>query len=231
MSEPAPTQGPTPPPCPAPRKRCTIYIDAFNWYYGIFIHRPEWKWLNIQSLFEALRLDEEVVRICFFTAIVHPNQHRSEKRDRQKRYLAALKSLPKVEIVLGKCQERTVTCQANVCPHNLQYQVGEEKKTDVNIAIRLIDDALHQRTDSMVIVSADSDLEPAVEWVRKNHPGIKITVYVPTLPDEAAQRRNDHYLRMKVQCRPLPLNEIPRHLLPTKVPLPDGSLVERPSLD
>jgi uncharacterized LabA/DUF88 family protein len=214
----------------AGRRRCTVYIDAFNWYYGIFIHRPEWKWLNIQSLFEALRIDEDVVSICFFTAIVHPNQHRSEKRDRQKRYLNALKSLPKVEVILGKYQERTVTCQAAACSRCLDYRVGEEKKTDVNIAIRLVDDAINKRTDAIVIVSADSDLEPAVEWVRKNHPSIKVTVYIPTLPDEANQRRNDNYHHLQVNCRPLPLAEIPRHLLPLKVTLPNGSSVERPPL-
>jgi len=220
----------TPAPQPPVRKRCTVYIDAFNWYYGIFIHRPEWKWLNIQSLFEALRPDDEIVWIGFFTALVHPNHRQSEKRDRQKRYLKALKGQPKVEVILGKYQERTVTCLARDCSRRLEYQVGEEKKTDVNIAVRLMDDAIRQRTDSMVIVSGDSDLEPAVEWVRRNHPGIKISVYVPTLPETANQRRNDHYQRMQVTCRLLPLTEIPRHVLPQIVTLPDGSTVERPPL-
>src|SRR5690606_7636041 len=154
------------------KRRCTIYIDAFNWYYGIFVHHPEWKWLNIQSFFESLRLDELVTWVGFFTAIVDPKKHQSAKRDRQRRYLKALKGQPKVEVVLGKYQNRTVTCQAGACPRHLTYEVGEEKKTDVNIAVRLIDDAVHGRTDSMVIVSADSDLEPAVQWVRKNHPSI-----------------------------------------------------------
>jgi len=220
-----------PPASPTPiRKRCTVYIDAFNWYYGIFIHRPEWKWLNIQSFFESLRIDEEVKWIGFFSAIVEPKRPQSPKRDRQRRYLKALIAQPKIEVVLGKYQERTVTCQAAPCPRRLEYTVGEEKKTDVNIAVRLIDDAIKNRTDSMVIVSADSDLEPAVEWVRQNHPDIKITVYVPTLPEETSQRRNDNYQRMKVACRELPLTDIARHLLPTKVTLPDGTTVERPGL-
>lgn len=51
----------TPAPQPPVRKRCTIYIGAFNWYYGIFKNRAEWKWLNVQSLFEALRPDDEVM--------------------------------------------------------------------------------------------------------------------------------------------------------------------------
>ena len=64
--------------------RCSIYIDAFNWYYGIFVNRPEWKWLNIQSYFEAMRVDENGVGNCFFTPILQPYFHISPKRDRQK---------------------------------------------------------------------------------------------------------------------------------------------------
>ena len=147
-----------------PPKRCTIYVDGFNWYFGIFQHCPAWKWLNVQSFFEALRLDEEVIVVKFFTALVEPQKHVSPKRDRQKRFLKALGTLPKVKIILGKYQERTVTCAARDCPRRLKYQVPEEKKTDVNIAVNLLEDAICGLTDSMVIVSGDSDLEPAVEW-------------------------------------------------------------------
>ena len=187
------------------KKRCTIYIDAFNWYFGVFMHRPAWKWLNIQSYFESLRPDEDVVAVRFFTAVVEPHHHVSPKRDRQRRYFKALSTLPKVQITLGKYQERTVTCRAASCPHRYQYPVAEEKKTDVNIAVHLIDDALRGRTDTMIIVSGDSDLEPAVEWVRRNHPAIKISVYIPALEEDRQQRRNDNYNRMQVTCRPLPL--------------------------
>ena len=69
---------PIPSPAPTPKKRCTIYLDAFNWNFGIFMHRPAWKWLNLQSFFEALWLDEEVVAIKFFTALVTPTHHQSE---------------------------------------------------------------------------------------------------------------------------------------------------------
>jgi len=48
------------------------------------------------------------------------------------------------------------------------------------------------------------------------------------MPEEATQRRNDNYQRMKVACRLLPLDGIARHLLPSVVRLPDGATVERP---
>ena len=216
-------------PQPQPKKRCTIYLDASNWYFGIFQHRPGWKWLNVQSFFEALRLDEEVVAIKFFTALVDPLLHVSTRRDRQKRYFKALGSLPKVRINFGKYQERTVTCRAAACPRRLEYVVPEEKKTDVNIAVNLLDDALRGLTDSIVIVSGDSDLEPAVEWVRRNHPQIKITVYIPVLGDEDRQRRSDNYYRMGVIYKPLPLADMPRHLLPAEVTIGENQTISRPT--
>jgi 6-hydroxy-3-succinoylpyridine 3-monooxygenase len=215
-------------PQPQFKKRCTIYVDSFNWYFGIFQHRPAWKWLNVQSFFEALRLDEEVVAVKFFTALVDPLKHLSTRRDRQKRYLKTLGTLPKVKIIVGKYQERTVTCQARDCMRRLEYQVAEEKKTDVNIAVNLLEDSVRGLTDSMVIVSGDSDLEPAVEWVRRNYPQVKITVYIPVLENERQQRRNDNYHRMGVTCKPLPLTDIPRHVFPATVKLNENETITRP---
>jgi len=214
---------------PLPKKRCMVYVDSFNLYFGVFQHNPAWKWFNVQSFFEALRLDENVVAVKFFTALVEPQKHVSPRRDRQKRYLKALGSLSKVKIILGKYQERNVTCQARECLRRLEYQVPEEKKTDVNIAVNLLEEAFRELVDSMVIVSGDSDLEPAVEWVRRNHPQIKITVYIPVLEDERHLRRNDNYHRMGVTCKPLPLADSPRHLFPATVQVNEKETVARPA--
>jgi uncharacterized LabA/DUF88 family protein len=207
------------------KKRCVVYVDGFNWYFSIFRRRPEWKWLNLQSFFEALRLDEEIVAVKFFTAWVEPRRKISPTRDRQTRYINALKSLPKVQTIFGKYQERRVTCRAT-CRE--EYQVPEEKKTDVNIAVNVIDDVLKGRAETVIVVSGDSDLEPAVAWVRTNHPKVKVTVYIPTLPEEEAMRRNDYYPTIGVNCKPLPLADIAKHLLPNSVVFPDGKIVEKP---
>jgi len=42
------------------------------------------------------------------------------------------------------------------------------------------------------IVSGDSNVQPAVEWIALNRPGIRITVYLPALPSEQNQRRTDY---------------------------------------
>ena len=208
-----------------PRKRCIVYIDGYNFYYGVLDNNPSWKWLDLQGFFSALRPDEDVVALRYFTAIIEPERHTSERRDRQKRYLKAISTFPKIEVRLGRYQMRWVTCRATC---RLEYQTPEEKKTDVNIAVSMMDDAIDGRADSIVLVSGDSDMEPAVQWIRQKYPAIKITVYIPVLPEEAHKRRNDNYLSMKVACRPLPLADISKYMLPPGVTLPDGSRVERP---
>jgi uncharacterized LabA/DUF88 family protein len=144
---------------------------------------------------------------------------------RQERYFKALKTLPKVSVILGKFQERSVTCKANGC----KYSFFEEKKTDVNIAVHMMEDAINYRCDRMYVISGDSDIQPVVEWVAKNKP-IKITVYIPSLKQDQAFRRTDYYQteKLPVDCKFLPLDNIKQHQLPNVVHLPNGTMVVRP---
>jgi uncharacterized LabA/DUF88 family protein len=56
----------------------------------------------------------------------------------------------------------------------------EEKRTDVNITVFMLDDAYRDMCDQFVIFSGDSDLVPAVNMVRLRFPKKKIIVCVPT---------------------------------------------------
>ena len=168
-------------------KKGIVYIDGYNWYHAVFKHYPEWKWLNIQSFFEALRPREEIIAIKIFSALIH---HDADAVDRQKQYFNALKTLPKVTFIFGIFQPRSVTCRADC---KLPYAVQEEKKTDVNLAVEMMSDAIAGACEQMFVVTGDSDVQPAVEWIARNRPNIKLTVYVPALPKEQADRRTDYY--------------------------------------
>jgi hypothetical protein len=85
-----------------PPKRVIAYVDGFNLYFGILRNSPELKWLDIQSLVEFLRPNEDVVHVRYFTALVDPDLHVSTTRDRQKRYIKALCSCAKVEVIPNK---------------------------------------------------------------------------------------------------------------------------------
>ncbi len=207
------------------RTKALVYVDGFNLYYGVLKGSPGWKWLNLQSFFDELRLNDEIIGIRYFTAIVDEGRATSTTRDRQRRYLQALSSLDRVTITRGKYQSREVSCRATC---RQRYMVPEEKKTDVNIAVSMINDTLVGEAQRLILVSGDSDLEPALAWIRANRPGCKLHVYIPQLPNEAHQRRNDAYRQMGIDVRTLPTDRLAANQFPDKVTLPDGRTVERP---
>ena len=200
-------------------------MDGFNLYFGVLQGHPSRKWLNLSDFLQNLRPGENLVAVRYFTALVDPDAHVSGRRDRQKRYLKALGSNAGLEVVMGKYQLREVTCRANC---RQKYKVPEEKKTDVGLAVSMLSDAVDGLVDRIVLVSADSDLEPAVDWVRTRFPAIKVTVYLPQEPGTSKMRRNDTYRNMGVDAKPLPLAQIGCFQFPDAVDLGSGRFVERP---
>ena len=62
---------------------------------------------------------------------------------------------------------------------NTHFTKPEEKRTDVNIATHLVGDCALNNVDKLVLVSADSDLVPPLEYIKSNFPNKKIKVYFP----------------------------------------------------
>ncbi|CAN5725577.1 hypothetical protein BH24ACT5_BH24ACT5_04860 [soil metagenome] len=61
------------------------------------------------------------------------------------------------------------------CDH--RWKRPKEQYTDVNIAIAMVDDAVHHRVDRALVVSGDSDLVPAVRYVQRL--GIEVVNVIP----------------------------------------------------
>lgn len=207
------------------RPLCNVYIDGFNFYFGVLQNKPQWKWLNLQTFAETLRTREDLNAVKYFTALVDPKKGQSDRRERQRLYFAALQTLSKVQIIKGVFQPKTVRC-AGECRE--QYNVPEEKKTDVNLAISMVTDAINQVVDSIVLISGDSDQEPAIQWINRYCPNVKLTVYIPVLENERDSRRNDFYKGIGVSCTPLPLDGMTAHQLPDTVLDAQGASINRP---
>lgn len=160
--------------------RVTFYIDGFNFYYGLKRTRkidPQWKdfyWIDIVKLFsQFLGPDQELEKVIYFTASPLDPQ----KSSRQSAFLNANRILnpDKFEIVRGKYINKPIDCPHCKCTINRP----EEKKTDVNLSVRMIGDCVMDNTDQLVLVSADSDLIPPIEFIQKNYPTKRVKVYFP----------------------------------------------------
>lgn len=212
-----------------PKKRCIVYVDGFNLYFGVLEDHPEWRWLNLQTFCESLRPDEDVVAIKYCTAKIDPKKAKSDRRDRQELYLRALETLPKVKQILGRYQMRRVTCRAPACSLSAQYDSPEEKKTDVNLAVQMISDAIDGAAETIVLISGDSDLEPAVEMVKRRFGHIRIIVYIPVLPNPKNPRSNFFYRGIQVPCGEMPIKGIPENQFPAVIQTANGGKIIRPA--
>ena len=192
------------------KKRVIFYIDGFNFYYGLKRSKKandQWVkcyWLDVVKLCESfLGENQELVKVIYFT--VSPLN--PEKNSRQSAFLNANKLLngDRFEIVRGKYLEKHIRCP--YCKGDISRP--EEKKTDVNISIRMIEDCLTNTTDTVALVSADSDLVPPLELIQKLYPNISIKVYFP--PSNYSNDLKDNLIHHR--SRPVEMKKnLPRFL-------------------
>lgn len=161
-------------------QRVTFYIDGFNFYYGLKRTKAidaDWKsfyWIDFVKLFsQFLGKNQVLEKVIYFTASPLDPQ----KSSRQSALLNANRILnpDRFEVVRGKYINKPIPCP------NCHFTINrpEEKKTDVNLSVRMIGDCVMDKTDVLVLVSADSDLIPPIEFIQKNYQTKKIRVYFP----------------------------------------------------
>ena len=137
-------------------------------YYGMLKRTPNSKWLNVSLwLSNILTAQYSPLKIKYFTANVQPKPHDPHTSIRQSIYFRALATLPNVELIKGRFKKKSVTFQVNkdlkICGN-----VPEEKGTDVNIGVHLVNDAHLNAFDTAILVSNDSDIAEAVRIVRRD---------------------------------------------------------------
>lgn len=150
------------------RQRTAIYIDGFNFYYGQLKGSP-WKWLDIHQLFErVLGPSHNIVLIRYFTAKVQPVPSDPDVHIRQDTYLKALQAVsPVIDVHYGHfLRHKTRMENVNPPPDKVSVWKTEEKGSDVNLAVHMLNDAWKNAYDCAVLVSNDSDLAEALQLTK-----------------------------------------------------------------
>ena len=161
-------------------KRVTVYIDGFNFYYGLRTAKQvnaKWYkgyWIDLVKFFgQFVGEGQELAKVIYFTA----SPLNKEKSRHQSAFLNANRLLngDRFEVVRGKYISKEIKCP------RCKYAIirPEEKKTDVNISIRMLADCVMDKTDIVALVSGDSDLLPPVEFIQHNCPGKQVRAYFP----------------------------------------------------
>ena len=203
--------------------RTNVYVDGFNLYYGA-LKNMQYKWLDLQDLFCRIRAHDEVRCVYYFTARID-----GAHRPHQDAYLRALATRPRVRIVFGKFKPKVIQCRVRPCDYGgaREFSVPQEKRTDINIAVQLLDDAYQDQFDTAVIVSGDSDLVPAVMKVKARFPAKTVVVYVPSR--DPARGAAVELRTAADKDRNLPLGVLRISQLRRQVPDGAGGLIEKPA--
>ncbi len=207
--------------------RAALYVDGFNLYHAIDdLKEDRLKWLSLYQLGQTIirRKTETLTKVVYFSAYAH---HRSAKDPsivaRHRQYVAALESTG-VEVVLGNFKRKQKHCYA--C--NSRWDSHEEKETDVNIAVRLVADAFRDEYDVAYVLSADTDLVPAMsctQSVAGASGAVKeIVAIFPPMQGRNVKSLEDHSTR-QIQ---LNRNHIVNARLTNQIVLPDGTVLTCP---
>lgn len=187
--------------------RVNVYIDGYNFYYGI--NKEGWLkcgWCNFSKLSRVLATrafgsSVEVGKVKYFTSPVRDwHEARTGESERQAMWLSAVSiCTPEVEVIHGRFQK-------------VKGRLRVEKETDLNIGLAMqADVGLCER---MILISGDTDFSPAIRIALAK--GVPVVVFVPpntpvpNLPTRAEQ----------IQREDLTLSH-----LPDEIPAPNGTRI------
>lgn len=169
------------------KKRILVLIDGFNYYHKLTQYQQQHKqcvkWLDYMSLLQAaikghLKHANFDLEVIFFTAIA---KHRSiDSQNRHRTYLKALKASG-IKIVLGEFKEKFIYPCSDCMQKRPDEKIlkHEEKHTDVNIAITMLEKAMNNTFDRVYLLSADNDYVPVVKRVKELYPEKEVIICPP----------------------------------------------------
>ena len=159
--------------------KINIYIDGFNLYYGS-LRGTGYKWLNPMTMCRLLFPRDTINKIKYFTARVSARPSDPDQPIRQNTYFRALRTLPEIEIIEGSFLTKEVMMPlANSNPQQYVRVIKtEEKGSDVNLAVHLLNDGFRRDYELAVMVTNDSDLLEPLRIV-KNELGLPVGLVNP----------------------------------------------------
>ena len=203
--------------------RTYIYVDGFNLYYRA-LKRTPFRWLNLASMFrDVLQPHHNIIKIKYFTARVSASPNNPSKPQRQDIYLRALQwHCKEVEVHFGHFLTHKV--QAPLAnpgkgPRLVEVIKTEEKRSDVNLAVHLLNDGWMNVYDSAIVVTNDSDIAEAMRLV-KSHIRRQIGLITPGVGHPSQQLIAHADFHRHIRKRVLQNNQLPSPIPGTNLTKP-----------
>lgn len=207
--------------------RTDFIIDGFNIYHslvdaGKHLRGASTKWLNLHSLcasyLHVIGKDAQIEKIYYFSALAtHLATIAPEKVEKHKTFIHALQETG-IIIELARFKPKKVWCN-NCNSHILKH---EEKESDVAIASKLLEVLITDECDSVVLITGDTDIAPAVRTSQKLFPEKSIIFGFPY------KRRNNELVKLASKHFKISKENIIKHQFPDPLILSNGEKIYKP---
>ncbi len=195
------------------------FIDGFNLYHAIRdLGQDHLKWVDLRALMSCFTDENvhEISKVYYFSAYATwmPGPY-----IRHQAYVAALRARGVTPVMARfKSKERScLRCGASWTGH-------EEKESDVNIAVQMIESAAKEEFDHAFLVTGDSDLKAPLRFLRTHFPKKRLKVIAPP-----GRYHSKELWGLATHRAAIKDSHLVASLLPQTILLSDGSTVTRPS--
>jgi len=207
--------------------RTTFLVDGFNVYHSVVeasrsLGGVSTKWLDYRSLLSsylaAIGAGATLEEIYLFTAFAtFLEQSRPGVVARHRAYIECLEATG-IKPVMGRFKSKFVHCSA--CKANVMHH--EEKESDVAIGVKVMELLHADRADTLVLVTGDTDVAPAIRTAITLFPTKRICVALPF------RRENQELANLVSKHFKIRKEAYSRHQLPDPFTLPSGRTVPKP---
>ena len=216
-------------------ERAFVYIDGLNFYYGL-VKKTAYKWLDFSGLLKkVLPKNFNILKIKYFTTIVKAFPNDPQAPQRQKIYIRALEKVDSnLEIYYGSFLINSKTKYLKTPLIDFQGQkitsvkVKEpnEKGSDVNLAVQLLNDSWLNLFDWAVVVSNDSDLAEALRLVKDQKKKILLVPTISTKGKNLMKRPSSKLLKYVDKVINIRESSLIKSQLPDIIP---GTNIRKPN--
>ncbi len=208
--------------------RVSFIIDGFNLYHSVRQAQRDLggistKWLDVRRLCEGYLYlfgrDAVFQRAYYFSALAHHLEASNpDVTNRHRAFLECLEATG-VEVVLNRFKRKTIRCKH--C--GKRFSRYEEKETDVALAVKLVEVLAEDACDTVVLVTGDTDLAPALRTANRLFPSKSVAFAFPY------GRKNKELKQLAPDSFEISKGQYPKYQLPDPFRLPSGRDVRKPS--
>ncbi|MEO0743650.1 MAG: NYN domain-containing protein [Bacteroidota bacterium] len=210
--------------------RVTFLVGGFNLYHSLRnadrdLGGATTRWLDLVALCESFlyvfrtqQQRAELEEVHYVSALArHLEATNPNVTARHRRYLDCLRETG-VQVHFNRFKKKTSRCA--VC--NTKNKHYEEKETDVALAAKLLELLIRDACDTVVLVTGDTDLAPAVRAAQSLFPQKRVAFAFPY------KRKNKELAKLAPDSFVIGAKQYVRHQLADPFQLANGTQLAKP---